>query len=312
MERKPDLRRRLLARREALPPEEAATLSARAGAHLFATPEMARARTLLFFVSFGSEIQTIPLMARARDEGKQVAAPRVERGTRELVPHVLGDLNADLAPGAYGILEPRPEAPRVPLDEIEVVIVPGVAWSEDGLRVGYGGGYYDHFLPTVPAARRVGLAYELQVVPSVPHNRKDVPRGLARDGSGRPQVFNSGVSMDYIRIAGLEVFGHHGVTAEEQAVGRAFSIDVEVRCDLREAGARDELTATVDYGAICQLVAEVNETGPYRLLEAFAERIAKEVLARFTVQDVTVRVRKPHPPVGLVVQATEVEITRGS
>ncbi len=59
-----------------------------------------------------------------------------------------------------------------------MVIVPGVAWSEDGFRVGYGGGYYDHFLPTLPQAARVGLAFELQVVPTVPHNRKDEPVDL--------------------------------------------------------------------------------------------------------------------------------------
>ncbi len=91
--------------------------------------------------------------------------------------------------------------------------------------------------------------------------------------------------MDHLRILGLEVFGHHGVTSEEQAVGRPFSIDVEMTCDLREAGRRDDLNATVDYGALCRLVAEVNEAGPYRLLEAFAEGIAKEVLARFSVAD---------------------------
>ena len=116
--------------------------------------------------------------------------------------------------------------------------------------------------------------------------------------------------MDHIRILGLEVFGHHGVTPEEQTVGRAFAIDVEVALDLRAAGRTDELSATADYGALCALVAHLNDTGPYRLLEAFAERIASEVLTRFSVDEVTVRVRKPHPPVGMVVHATEVEITR--
>ena len=62
--------------------------------------------------------------------------------------------------------------------------------------------------------------------------------------------------MDHLRILGLEVFGHHGVTLEEQAVGRPFSIDVEMTCDLREAGRRDDLNVMVDYGALCRLVAE--------------------------------------------------------
>jgi dihydroneopterin aldolase len=117
--------------------------------------------------------------------------------------------------------------------------------------------------------------------------------------------------MDKVRLLGLLVYGHHGVTAEEQAIGRPFEVDVEMALDLRAAGEDDLLAATVDYGAVCALVAEVNTAGPYRLLEAFAERIATQVLALPRVQEVTVRVRKPHPPVGLPVGAAEVEITRG-
>jgi len=118
--------------------------------------------------------------------------------------------------------------------------------------------------------------------------------------------------MDRIRVLGIEVYGHHGVTPEERAVGRPFVIDVEVALDLQAAGRGDDLTATVDYAAVCSLVADLNDAGPYHLLEAFAERVANEVLTRFPVQEVTVRVRKPHPPVGMVVQAAEVEITRAA
>jgi dihydroneopterin aldolase len=118
--------------------------------------------------------------------------------------------------------------------------------------------------------------------------------------------------MDRIRVLGLEVYGHHGITPQEQAVGRPFSIDVEVALDLQAAGRDDDLTATVDYSSICSLVAQVNDAGPYHLLEAFAQRIANEVLIRFPAREVIVRVRKPHPPVGMVVQAAEVEITRAS
>src|SRR5512142_1661865 len=103
--------------------------------------------------------------------------------------------------------------------------------------------------------------------------------------------------MDKVRLHHILVYGHHGVSPEEQAVGRPFEVDVEMALDLRAAGERDDLSATVDYAAVCALVARINEAGPYRLLEAFAERIAKEVLSRPEVREVTVRVRKPHPPV---------------
>ena len=116
--------------------------------------------------------------------------------------------------------------------------------------------------------------------------------------------------MDTISLLDITVYGCHGVSDEEQALGRPFLIDLEVQLDLRPAGDSDDLGATVNYAALCEVVREVNEEGPFRLLEAFAERIANEVLEGFPVSLVTVRVRKPHPPVGMLVGAAQVEITR--
>lgn len=115
---------------------------------------------------------------------------------------------------------------------------------------------------------------------------------------------------DTIRLLDITVYGCHGVTEAERAVGRIFHVDVELRLDLSAAGETDDLGATVDYAAVCDTVRQVNEAGPYLLLEAFASRIAKEIIVRFPVRETTVRVRKPHPPVGTVVGAAEVEITR--
>lgn len=175
MERKRELRRAILAQRDSLPETEVAALSAAAGARLFSLPEVGLAKVIMFFVSFGSEIATRPMVLRALAEGKRVAAPRADRAARILLPYAVSDLQSDLRPGAYGILEPNSNRPLVPLDEIEVVIVPGVAWDEEGFRVGYGGGYYDRFLPRVDGAVRIGLGFELQVRPTVPRAGKDLP-----------------------------------------------------------------------------------------------------------------------------------------
>ena len=118
--------------------------------------------------------------------------------------------------------------------------------------------------------------------------------------------------MDRISLLDIMVYGRHGVSDEEQAIGRPFAIDVEVSLDLRQAGVTDDIGATVNYAALCEVVRQANEAGPCRLLEAFAERIAKEVVASFPVAEVTVRVRKPHPPVGMLVGSAQVEITRGA
>jgi dihydroneopterin aldolase len=102
------------------------------------------------------------------------------------------------------------------------------------------------------------------------------------------------------------------VSAFERQVGRPFEVDVELVLDLTRAAASDELGATIDYGEVCRIVRSVHEAGPYRLLEALAGRIAKEILDGFPVEEVTVRVRKPHPPVGIAVDAAEVEVTRSA
>ncbi len=152
----------------------------------------------MFFVSFGSEIDTLPMIETALAQGKRVAAPRADPDERELLPCEIRDTGGDLAPGAHNIREPRGHCRPVALDEIDVVIVPAAVWSEDGYRVGYGGGYYDRFLPRLPRARRVGLGLEMQVVPRVPHGPRDQPvhvlvteagvRRFARGGGGGERV----------------------------------------------------------------------------------------------------------------------------
>ena len=118
------------------------------------------------------------------------------------------------------------------------------------------------------------------------------------------------MAQDKIRVQGMILYGHHGVTDAEQAVGRTFEVDVELVLDLSTAAEKDDLSATVDYAVVCELVRRVNEAGPYRLLEAFAHRIAEQILLQFPVETVTVRVRKPHPPVGSAVGTVEIELTR--
>ncbi|MFB3882488.1 MAG: 5-formyltetrahydrofolate cyclo-ligase [Armatimonadota bacterium] len=175
MERKRELRRSTIARRNRLSPDEIRRLSAAASSRLADLREFRKARTVMFFVSFGSEIDTVPAIREALAAGKRVAAPRVDRRKHALRPCEVTDLERDLAPGEYGIREPQRHCLTVPLEEIDAVIVPAAAWGEDGYRVGYGGGYYDRFLARVPSAVRIGLGFEMQVVPDAPHARGDLP-----------------------------------------------------------------------------------------------------------------------------------------
>lgn len=120
------------------------------------------------------------------------------------------------------------------------------------------------------------------------------------------------MARDWVRMRNIKLYGRHGVSAAEREIGRPFEVDVELAVDLAQAGETDDLGATVDYNAVCETVRQAHEAGPYRLLEALAERIAKDILDRFAILAVTVRVRKPHPPIGSLVEAAEVEIIRQS
>ena len=117
--------------------------------------------------------------------------------------------------------------------------------------------------------------------------------------------------QDRIRIVKMQFFGHHGVQEAERALGGRFSFDVELVLDLRPAGETDDLTKTVDYGAVYELVSRLQSERQFLLLEALAHHIAEAILAAFPVEEVVVRARKHNVPLPGMMDYTEVEITRG-
>jgi dihydroneopterin aldolase len=114
---------------------------------------------------------------------------------------------------------------------------------------------------------------------------------------------------DRIRLLAMQFYAHHGADDAERALGQRFEVDLELATDLRAAGESDNLDHALDYRAAYELVAAAM-TPPCRLLEALAERIAGRVRARWPHVVVTVRVRKPSVPIGGVLAAAEVELTR--
>lgn len=164
------LRQRILAARDALAPEVRREQSTAICARLWEIPAVAAARTVLVYVNFRSEVETWPFISDCLGRGLTVAVPRTDSKAKRLFIHRLGDPDRDLHPGYCGIPEPDP-ARALPLAPaaIEVVILPGSVFDWSGGRLGYGGGYYDRFLALeAPQALRVGVAYSMQVVDSVP------------------------------------------------------------------------------------------------------------------------------------------------
>ena len=168
---KADLRRRILAQRDALDPETHARLSAAIFDRIGAMPVVRAAHGVLAYVSFGSEPLTLPFLRAVLESGRTLALPRIDRATRQLALYRVDDLDEQLEPGPWGILEPMPLRCRpAEAGELDLVLMPGVAFDPRGGRVGYGAGYYDRLLAGWPAPRPglVAGAFDLQVVPEVP------------------------------------------------------------------------------------------------------------------------------------------------
>ena len=134
-------------------------------------PEYKSAHTVLFFASFRTEVDTAPMIRRALTFGKRVVLPKVEGA--ELALLEIADFDNDVAPGAWGIPEPRGST-SVTLDEIDLIVVPGAVFDERGNRLGYGAGFYDKLLPAFKKMT-VALAFEIQIVSAVPVELHDVP-----------------------------------------------------------------------------------------------------------------------------------------
>lgn len=187
----------MIQRRTAIGEAERVRRSLAAQQALIASDWFRQARTIVLYSAFRGEVLTQLIAAAAGAVGKRLALPRVQKQPRRLLLHAYSGDPATLAQGAYGIAEPQPDWPLVELGEVDLVVVPGVAFDRRGNRLGYGGGYYDRLLPEVktanPAAALAGLAYGFQLVPALPAEHHDTPMdavatedGLLRFGGGLP------------------------------------------------------------------------------------------------------------------------------
>jgi len=115
-----------------------------------------------------------------------------------------------------------------------------------------------------------------------------------------------------IRINNAVFYAHHGVLDTERKNGGRFEIDVEMLCNVSEAEQKDDLRKTLDYEKLYTFIKDIVSAEKFYLIEALAARIAKSIISSFSkVYKVTVKVRKPSPPLGGVVDYVEVEHTEG-
>jgi 5-formyltetrahydrofolate cyclo-ligase len=175
------LRRQARALRDGLSSGERERMSEEVAGNVLALPAVADATTVMAFSSFGSEVDTGPILERLERDGRRVALPRVEGRHIVAVAYHSGDR---VRPTSFGATEPAGGEEVTP-EEIDVVIVPGLAFDRSGHRVGYGRGFYDRFLTALrPDALTIGICFSVQLVDEVPHGRGDRPVDLVMTENG--------------------------------------------------------------------------------------------------------------------------------
>jgi len=117
--------------------------------------------------------------------------------------------------------------------------------------------------------------------------------------------------MDKMTLKGMRFFGYHGVFPEENRLGQQFYIDVELLMDMKQGAQTDELEYALDYSAVHSFIKEIVEGPPFKLIEALTHNIASRLLEHYTiVNEVTVRVTKPHPPFDVHFDGVTIEMNR--
>lgn len=129
---------------------------------------------IFIYVGFSSEINTSIYIKEFLNDGKKIYVPRIKTGTRIMEAVEISEIE-ELKANSFGIIEPSNEKQGVNKKIIDLIILPGVAFHENGGRLGYGGGYYDRFLEDdSEEVIKVVLAYEFQMVKFIPLQEHDI------------------------------------------------------------------------------------------------------------------------------------------
>lgn len=131
--------------------------------------------TIMCFISFSDEVDTHDFIKKAISDGKNIVVPITFPETKELKPSLVKNFK-ELEIGYYNILTPKREFERfIDPGEIDLIIVPGVAFNSDGYRIGYGGGYYDRFLLKTGNTPTIAIGFSEQIVKHIPIDIYDIP-----------------------------------------------------------------------------------------------------------------------------------------
>ena len=147
--------------------------------HLLADHAICHASTILAYASFGSELSLDPFITVALALSKRIAIPAINWAHKSMAAHQITNLDTDLIPGRYDIRVPHEGCPAVEPEQIDVILLPGLAFDRAGNRLGRGAGFYDRYISALKDAGHnptlIGVCYHAQIVdlvPTEPHDHR--------------------------------------------------------------------------------------------------------------------------------------------
>ena len=165
------LRKEIREKKRAMTEEEIVRKSEELGRLFAASDAYKQANTIYGYLPYNQEVRTTAMLQKALADGKQVAVPKCYGEEMHFI--YLDDLSK-VEKGYCGIPEPIADGP-VADDKTALVLMPGLAFTEAGLRMGYGGGFYDKFLASEPDHPTLALCYDFQMVAYIPTEEYDIP-----------------------------------------------------------------------------------------------------------------------------------------
>ena len=168
---KKELRRQIRDQKRAMTEAQIDAASQRLGQLFLGCPQYKAAKTIYGYLPYNQEVRTVPMLEQAMRDGKRVAVPKCYGDQMRFI--YMDDLSK-VENGYANIPEPIADGP-VADDPTALVLMPGLALTEDGKRMGYGGGFYDKFLAAEPNHPTVALCYSFQMVEDIPTEDYDIP-----------------------------------------------------------------------------------------------------------------------------------------
>ncbi len=165
------LRREIREKKRAMTEEEIVFRSEKLGQLFVQSEAYRKAKTVYGYLPYNQEVRTVPMLEQALREGKRVAVPKIYGDTMKFL--YLDDLSK-VEKNDMGIPEPIADIPMAE-DKNALVLMPGLAFTKQGDRMGYGGGFYDRFLAEEPDHPTLALCYDFQMVDSLPTEEFDIP-----------------------------------------------------------------------------------------------------------------------------------------